>query len=195
MINSLKGIVSGKINESLYLSSGDIEWEIAMPLNDLEELKINSECRVFVWLYHRDDQMRLFGFINDTRRNTFLELLKVDGIGPKGALKILSGIGQDELIRALDEGDLTRLEGVPGLGKKTAAKMLLALKGKLVSVQDTVSATTPYNDLILALTSMGYERRAASEALAFGDATVQGNLSKEEREKLIFREAISRLSS
>jgi Holliday junction DNA helicase RuvA len=76
---------------------------------------LNSECRVFTWLYHREDQMKLFGFCSERRRNTFLELIKVEGIGPKGALKIMGGISQDDLERALENGDLDRLEAVPGL--------------------------------------------------------------------------------
>jgi Holliday junction DNA helicase RuvA len=194
MFNSLRGIVSAKSSEVLFLLSGDIEWDIAMPSGDMQGLAVNSECRVFTWLYHREDQMRLFGFANETRRATFLELLKVEGIGPRGALKILSGISQDELERALENGDLARLEAVPGLGKKTAQKMLLALKGKLITVKDSSAVSTPYNDLVEALSSMGYERKAAVEALAKADAEVDKTLADDAREKLLFKEAIMYLT-
>jgi Holliday junction DNA helicase RuvA len=136
--------------------------------------------------------MRLYGFCDETRRDTFLELLKVEGIGPKGALKILGGIRQDELERALEAGDLGRLEAVPGLGKKTAQKMLLSLKGKLVH---TETGTTPlYNDLVEALSQMGYDKRAAAEALAKADAAVPPDIAPIEREKRLFKEAIVFLS-
>ena len=193
MINSLKGIISGKSADALYLTCGDIEWEIVMPSSDLARLADN-ECRVFTWLYHREDQMRLYGFIDEKRRYTFLELLKVEGIGPKGAIKILGGIGQDDLERALEAGDLARLEAVPGLGKKTAQKMLLSLKGKLVQTHDSSAGAQKYGDLVEALIDMGYERRAAVEALAKADAVVSSSLSPEEREKLLFKEAIVQLS-
>ena len=194
MFNSIRGIVSARGHEAVYVLSGDIEWEIAMPANDIGSLAPNSECRVFTWLYHREDQMRLFGFSDEKRRNTFLELLKVEGIGPKGAVKIMGGISQDDLERALENGDLARLEAVPGLGKKTAQKMLLSLKGKLVHTHDESAVSSPYNDLVEALAAMGYDRRAAVEALARADANIDASLSAAAREKLLFKEAIVYLS-
>ena len=194
MFNSIRGIVSAKNSESVFILSGDIEWDIAMPLNDIQEMTLNGECRVFTWLYHREDQMRLFGFAGEGRRNTFLELLKVEGIGPKGAVKIMGGISQDDLEKALENGDLARLEAVPGLGKKTAQKMLLSLKGKLVHSQNNSSVSSAYNDLVEALAAMGYDRRAASDALAKADAGIDKNLSSDAREKLLFKEAIVYLS-
>jgi len=192
MFNSIRGILNAKGSEAVFLLSGGIEWEITMPVNDIQELPLNNECRILTWLYHREDQMKMYGFLNERRRSTFLELLKVEGIGPKGAVKIIGGISQEDLEKALDTGDLARLESVPGLGKKTAQKMLLSLKGKLVSVQDAVS---PYNDLVQALADMGYDRRLAAEALAKAETAVGSvKLSDAEREKLLFKEAIVYLS-
>jgi holliday junction DNA helicase RuvA len=193
MFNSIRGIVSGRDGEAVFILSGDIEWEIAMPVNDMQTLPMNGECRVFTWLYHRDDQMKLFGFCNESRRNTFLELIKVEGIGPKGAIKIMGGISQDDLERALESGDLARLEAVPGLGKKTAQKMLLSLKGKLVQIQP-VDLVSPYNELVEALVGMGYDRRQAAQALARAESSVASDLPSDEKEKLIFKEAILNLS-
>jgi len=195
MFNSIRGIVGGKNSEALFLLTGGLEWEIAMPATDMEQLSSSGgESRVFTWLYHRDDQMRLFGFADETRRNTFLELLKVEGIGPKGALKIMGGIGQEELERALEAGDLARLEAVPGLGKKTAQKMLLALKGKLVHAPADPQAASPYGDLIEALAEMGYERRAAAQAIDRAEKELPVGLSQAEKEKLLFKNAIVYLS-
>jgi Holliday junction DNA helicase RuvA len=195
MFNSIRGIVGGKNSESLFLLTGGLEWEITMPATDMEQLSSSGgECRVFTWLYHRDDQMRLFGFADETRRNTFLELLKVEGIGPKGALKIMGGIRQEELERALEAGDLARLEAVPGLGKKTAQKMLLALKGKLVHAAEASPSASPYGDLIEALAEMGYDRRAAAEAIARAEKELPAGLSQAEKEKLLFKNAIVYLS-
>jgi len=193
MFNSIHGIVSGKDGEAVFILSGDIEWEITMPVNDMQTLLLNGECRVFTWLYHRDDQMKLFGFCNESRRNTFLELIKVEGIGPKGAIKIMGGISQDDLEKALESGDLARLEAVPGLGKKTAQKMLLSLKGKLVQIQP-VDIVSPYNELVEALVGMGYDRRQAAQALARAESSVAFDLPADEKEKLIFKEAILNLS-
>jgi holliday junction DNA helicase RuvA len=193
MFNSIRGIVSEKGNEAVFILSGDIEWEIAMPVNDIQTLSLNGECRIFTWLYHRDDQMKLFGFCNAMRRNTFLELIKVEGIGPKGAVKIMGGISQDDLEHALESGDLARLEAVPGLGKKTAQKMLLSLKGKLVQNQP-IDIVSPYNDLVEALVGMGYDRRQAAQALAKAENSVSSDLPADEKEKLIFKEAVLSLS-
>jgi len=194
MFNSIYGIVNGKNGETLFLLTGGIEWEILMPLTDMESLPpAGEECRIFTWMLHREDQMRLFGFSGETRRNTFLELIKVEGIGPKNALKIMGGIGQEDLERALETGDLARLEAVPGLGKKTAQKMLLALKGKLVHAPSAVAADTPYGDLVEALAEMGYEKRAAAEAISRAEKDLPEGLAPEEKEKLLFKNAIVQL--
>ena len=195
MFNSIRGTISAKGIEIVYVFSGDIEWEILMPSNDIQELSLDSECRIFTWLYHREDQMKLFGFFNEKRRNTFFELIKVEGIGPKNAVKIMSGISQDDLELALENADLSRLEAVPGLGKKTAQKMLLALKGKLVSSQSGLQAVSQYNDLVEALVGMGYDRRLAADVLVKAENTIDAaNLSAAEKEKLLFKEAIVYLS-
>ena len=118
MYNSIYGTINGKIDDAVYILTGGVEWEITMPATDISRLpSLGEEYRIFTWLYHREDLMRLYGFSDEIRRSTFLELLKVEGIGPKAAIKIMSGIGQEDLERALEAGDLARLEAVPGLGK------------------------------------------------------------------------------
>ena len=193
MFNSIRGIITGKHKEGVYIESGGIEWDIAVPATDNEKLPaLGHEGRVFTWLYHKEDQMKLYGFSAGERRAVFLELLKVEGIGPKGALRIMGGIGQEELEAALETEDLARLEAVPGLGKKTAQKMILALKGKLVTAK--AAAETPYGDLVEALTEMGYDRRAVTAALARSEAELPPNASGAERESLLFKQAIANLS-
>jgi Holliday junction DNA helicase RuvA len=195
MFNSIQGIVNGKSNDAVFLLTGGVEWEIAMPATDMDMAPpVGGEYRIFTWLYHREDQMRLFGFSDDIRRNTFFELIKVEGIGPKNALKIMSGIGQEELERALETEDLARLEAVPGLGKKTAQKMLLALKGKLVHAPAVKAAATPHGDLVEALAEMGYEKRAAADAIARAEKHLPAGLSQAETEKLLFKNAIVQLA-
>jgi Holliday junction DNA helicase RuvA len=194
MFNSIRGILTEKQSDCVFILSGGIEWDISMPATDIGRLgPEGEEARVFTWLYHREDQMKLFGFVETGRRSTFLELLKVEGIGPKGALKILGGIDQDDLERALETEDIARLEAVPGLGKKTAQKMILALKGKLALVK-AVSAT-PYGEIVEALVGMGYDKRAAAEALAKAEKEINRDIIGAEREKLLFKEAIVNLSN
>ena len=194
MFNSISGLLSAKGTEGIYLLSGDIEWDISMPLNDIQSLAVKSECRILTWLYHREDQMKLFGFSSERRRNTFLELLKVEGIGPKGAVKIMSGISQEDLENALENEDLSRLEAVPGLGKKTAQKMLLSLKGKLVQSGSAQIVSTPYSDLVEALVGMGYDRKLSAQALSKAEADIDPKTPADKKEELLFKEAIVYLS-
>jgi holliday junction DNA helicase RuvA len=194
MFNSIRGTITEKFADSVYILSGGVEWDIAVPATDISRLpQVGEEGRIFTWLYHREDQMKLYGFCAQERRITFLELLKVEGIGPKGALKIMGGIGQEELERALETEDLARLEAVPGLGKKTAQKMILALKGKLAMAK--TPSETPYGDLVEALAEMGYDKRSAAEALAKAEAELPPGVPGEEKEKLLFKQAIVYLSS
>ena len=102
MFNSIRGTITEKLADGVHILTGGVEWEVAMPSTDISRLPpAGEQGRIVTWLYHREDQMRLFGVADDTRRATFLELLKVEGIGPRGALKILGGITQEELERAL----------------------------------------------------------------------------------------------
>jgi Holliday junction DNA helicase RuvA len=166
-----------------------------VPLTDLSLIPAaGEEARIFTWLSHREDQMKLFGFADESRRATFLELLKVEGIGPRQAVKIMGGIGQEELQRALDSEDVVRLEAVPGLGKKTAQKMILALKGRLTGGGGKPQAASPHGDLVTALTEMGYDQRSAAEALLQAEASLPPGLSGAEKEKALFRQAILRLT-
>ena len=192
MFNSLRGTITGKLADSVYLLSGGVEWEIAVPAIDIGRLPPRGEeARIFTWLYHRETEMKLYGFAGENRRDTFLELLKVEGIGPKGAQKILGSIGQEELERALETEDLPRLEAVPGLGKKTAQKMILTLRGKLASNK---AASTPYADLVEALAVMGYDKQAAIEALSRAEAELPPGITEAEKEKQLFKQAIVFLS-
>ncbi|MDR2516321.1 MAG: Holliday junction branch migration protein RuvA [Spirochaetaceae bacterium] len=195
MFNSIRGVITAKHAESLYIETGGVEWDITSPSLDVGRFPpVGEEARIYLWLYLREDQMRLYGFAGEERRAMFLELLKVEGIGPKGAVKILGGIGQEELERALETEDVGRLEAVPGLGKKTAQKMILALRGKLTGLRGESAAAGPYAELAEALAGMGYDRRAAVEALKRAEADLAKDLTGEARERELFRLAIRGLS-
>ena len=190
MFNSIQGIITEKHLDTVFMETNGIEWEINVPSIDISALPAAGEMgRIFIWLYHKEDQMRLFGFSEEKRRSTFLELLKVDGIGPKGALKIMGGIGQEELETALENEDLSRLEAIPGLGKKTAQKMLLALKGKLAFSKEAV-VSGPYGELTEALAEMGYDKRQALSALKQAEQGLSEDLNAAEREQELFKRAI-----
>ncbi|MCX7656661.1 MAG: Holliday junction branch migration protein RuvA [Treponemataceae bacterium] len=197
MFNSLRGILTGKVGETVYIATGGIEWDITVPLLDSEQLPpVGSEVRLVVWVYHREDQMKLFGFTTEKRRETFLELIKVEGVGPRQAIKILSGITDEDLESALEREDVLRLQEVPGLGKKTAQKLILSLKGKLVGASSKEGIPPSHEDLVIALTNMGYDRKAAQEAVLRADREIDTaiQVSQEEREKYLFKRAILILS-
>ena len=206
MFNSLSGIITGKFPQKLYIDTHGIEWDVTCPDSALEKFPdVGSEGRVFVWMQHTDNLMNLYGFASDRDRSLFFDLLKVDGIGPKGAVKIMNNISTDQLVSILENGDLGLLEKVPGVGKKTAAKMLLQLKGKLTLESGTGSspakkAASPYADVISALVDMGYDKSKAADAVE----KIVGQLSTDEtcakagqsqKEDLIFRRAIVELAN
>ncbi|WP_039924986.1 Holliday junction branch migration protein RuvA, partial [Treponema sp. JC4] len=132
MFNSITGIITGKFPKQLFLDNNGIEWDICVPDSNLELLPpVGNEAKVFTWLQHTENLMSLYGFASADERSVFLDLLKVDGVGPKGAVKIMSSVSSGRLNDVLERGDVEMLEKIPGVGKKTAAKMMLALKGKL----------------------------------------------------------------
>ncbi len=207
MFNSLSGTITAKLPAALYLENAGVEWDLMVPTLSLDAFgSVGSEARVYTWLYHREDQMRLFGFASVRERELFVDLMKVDGIGPKQAIKILSSISASELEKALDGEDLGRLEAAPGIGKKTAQKMILALKGKLTHELDAGRSRGsekkgPHEDIIAALAGMGFDRKAASAAVEGIAAelaraeTGSSTPNAAQTEQEIFRRAIVALSS
>ena len=145
--------------------------------------------------------MRLFGFASEQERSLFLDLLKVDGVGAKGALKIMSGITPAQLTQALDSEDLAQLERLPGVGKKTAQKMMLALKGKLSfgdsPVPRPTATTSRWQDVVQALVDMGYDRRDCEAVLSRLEQELAPQLQEKapsQQEELLFRRAIVELA-
>lgn len=194
MFNSITGIITYKVEDRVYLSAGAVEWEIHISRSSSDDLpEEGQKTKVYVYLHHRDDQLKLFGFSQATERDVFLDLLKVEGVGPRQALKILSGVEVGRFIDALDSEDLDLLSGIPGVGKKTAQKIILKLKGKL-------SATTPAGismeeDILNALVGMGFDRRSAKGAVSTASRTLrESDLDKEELERELFKTALSQLS-
>ena len=164
MFNSISGIIIGKFPKQLFLENNGIEWDICVPDSNLDLFGVvGSQAKVYTWLQHTDVSMALYGFATVEERSLFFDLLKVDGIGAKGALKIMSSVSSSRLTEVLEKGDIEMLEKIPGVGKKTAAKMMLALKGKLTFNQSTVSVSknvdSSYQDVINSLVEMGYDKK------------------------------------
>lgn len=201
MFNSLNGTVTGKFPQKIFLDTNGIEWEIIVPDTALDKFpSVGEKTRAYVWLQHTDSAMTLFGFATKEDRDLFFDLNKVDGIGPKSAVKIMSSISRDQLVSALDSGDLAVLSKIPGLGKKTAQKMLLALKGHLTLDENSQTVRSSassgeFSDVMEALVGMGYDRKMVESAVAkiVGELSSDGsldNLTQKEKEDTIFRRAI-----
>ncbi|MBR0031127.1 MAG: Holliday junction branch migration protein RuvA [Treponema sp.] len=207
MFNSLTGTITEKAPQRLFIQTGGIEWDITIPDTNLDALPpVGEEGKVFVWMQHTDSSMTLFGFATKSDRDLFFDLNKVEGVGPKSAVKIMSAVAREQLIASLDSGDLARLEKIPGLGKKTAQKMLLALKGKLTLDDDASKPNAKrakageFQDVVSALSDMGYDKKKAEETIErlekelSSDKDFQGK-TKEGKEESIFRRAIIELAN
>ena len=206
MFNSLTGIITAKFPKQVFIDTNGVEWDLYVPDSNLDMLPtVGSEARVYTWLQHTDQLMCLYGFASVDERSLFLDLLKVDGVGPKGAVKIMSSVSSSRLMEILENGDLEMLEKIPGVGKKTAGKMILTLKGKLKLSENSggavirVAAASPYADVVSSLVSMGYDKRLVEQKVAqlvevlTNEPEFAGKTQKE-REDLLFRKAIVELA-
>ena len=204
MFNSLTGVVTGKFPQKLFIETNGIEWDVTVPDTSLEKIpSVGIKGRVFVWMQHTENLMSLFGFATENERALFFDLLKVDGIGPKGAVKIMSNISVAALAEILDS-DVDALKKVPGVGPKTAGKIILSLKGKLSFVSNekissAVRKNNAYSDVIDALVSMGYDRAKAEDAVSKISSELQSDekfslLSQNAKEDSVFKKSILELA-
>lgn len=203
MFNSLSGTITGKFPNTVYLENNGIEWELFVPDSALDALPaVGQSAKIYTWLLHREDSMKIFGFSSVSERRLFLDLLKVDGVGAKGAVKILSNISGVQLAAALDEGNLAALEKIPGIGKKTAGKMLLALKGKL-SIDDSIAVRTvkssAYSDVVDSLVNMGYDKKNCETVIEELSAKLACDeefkaKDRQGKEELLFKRALVALA-
>ena len=199
MINSIKGIITEKTSGSICLENQGIEWILeASAMTVSAAPAVGEEARLYTWMYHREDAMGLFAFSTRNERFLFLDLISVSGVGPKGALKILSAARTEQIVLYLEEENLEGLSSLPGLGKKTAQKILLQLKGKL-SWDDSSSAGAsngPGTELVESLTAMGFDRRQVQSIVKnLLQEPVFQEMTAEKREQEIIRRAIVELSS
>ena len=200
MFNRIKGVFTGHTEEALHISTGAIEWEIFSPVRDPAFFAhIGEEIELFTWLHHYEDGMRLYGFSTAAERHLFLDLQKVEGIGPRQAFKILQGIAPRTLATMLANSDLASLQKTPAIGPKPAQKMMLALKGKLLELEGEGVANTSgtvqgrFRDVVRALVEMGFDRREVERVVAQMGAELQEN--SEEDEKELFKKALLELST
>jgi holliday junction DNA helicase RuvA len=198
MFNSISGKITHKGEQSVRIQTGGIEWELETTSGTASSLgQIGSEDKILVYMHHREDVLKLYGFAREEERVLFLELLKVSGIGPRQALRILTGSSPESFLSMLEAGDADSLSRFPGIGKKTAQKILLALRGKLTLTKD-FTPEGPLAEIIDSLHEMGYGKREAEEAVsAVRKELIQEGMvfdDKKSEEKEIFRRALLALS-
>ena len=178
MIAYLSGKIFEKDANLLIIDIGGVGYEVTIPLSTFYELgEIGEDVALRIHTVVREDAFALFGFQTAREKELFLHLISVSGIGPKSAITALSGMSADEIISAIRQNNLARLNSIPGVGKKTAERIVIELRDKIVKLSGSPSeqvkfdgtspqeSETVYDDAISALVNLGYQRNAAEKAL------------------------------
>jgi len=171
MIASLKGVLSHKSIDAIIVDIHGIGYNVAVPLSTFYKLPdAGSQVELVIHTHIAQDSVKLFGFLDRSEKDIFQLLISISGIGPRLAINILSGISPEDLSGAISEKDLDKLVGIPGVGRKTAERMIFELKDKIIKlVSGTPSAGTP--DIVLkeealsALINLGYKNTIAKDAV------------------------------
>ncbi len=188
MISRLRGAATA-VPEGLIVDVGGVGYLVAASAGALRKAALDTEVVVETYLHVREDTLQLYGFADGAERELFTQLLTVNGIGPKVALAIVSGSSVGELRRAIALEDVARFQAIPGIGKKTAERIVLELKGKLGTEEVTpisAAAGTPAHVTAReALVELGYTLVEAEQALA----SIDPELPATERVRLALRQA------
>jgi Holliday junction DNA helicase RuvA len=189
VIAYLRGQILSKAPNAVVLDCNGVGYELAISVATYTELRdLGAEARLHVHTHVREDALLLFGFAEAAEKRLFEKLLTISGIGPKLAITVLSGISAERLVGAIRSGDHATLTKIPGIGKKTAERVVLELKDKL---DDMAGVLTPQpdappslgatsDDVLSALINLGYPRAVAQKAVeaAAKDASVSGDFER-----------------
>ncbi len=172
MIGSLRGRLSSKSIDEVTVEVGGVGYAIAIPLSTYEALPAEGEeTFLFTHLHVREDDLTLYGFSTDRERRLFETLIGISGIGPRLALHVLSRLSPERFASAVRRGDLATLTGISGVGRKTAERMIVELKDKVLDVAESeegapaVALGTSGEDAVKALVALGIRRNVAEEAI------------------------------
>jgi holliday junction DNA helicase RuvA len=172
MIGQLRGTLAGKRPYQVMVDVGGVGYLVAVPLSTYAALgELHTEVTLLIYTHVREDTLALYGFLTAREKHFFELLLSASGVGPALALKILSGMSVEELVPAIRSGDVVRLTRIPGVGRKTAERMVVELKDKLEGVGVTeekpaaASAAGIEADVVSALVNLGYDGRTAENAV------------------------------
>jgi Holliday junction DNA helicase RuvA len=200
MIALLTGRLAFKAPTHLILDVQGVGYEAFIPLSTFYSLpNLNESLSLHVYTHVREDALQLFGFGTQEEKDTFALLTTVSGVGPKSALGILSALSVPDLVSAIQAADVDKLETVPGVGRKTAGRLVLELKDKVVRLHPALPRATEsavpgsdrtFDDALSALTNLGYRAQDAKEALKRVTKVNAGPISLQE----LIRETLKQLS-
>jgi len=170
MIAHLRGTILAKHPNQAIVETHGVGYDVVISVPTFSEMPApGAEVALHIHTHVREDALSLYGFLRLDEKRLFEKLLTVSGIGPKLAITILSGMPADEMTGAIRGGDVARLTRIPGIGKKTAERMVLELRDKLPAVtgvaEISVQTSPVEEDVISALVNLGYQRPAAEKAL------------------------------
>jgi Holliday junction DNA helicase RuvA len=174
LISHLRGKLLSLTPELAVVDVHGVGYAVSLPLPtyyELQKLPASAEVSLFVHTHVREDALALYGFFTERERALFERLITVSGVGPRLARAILSGLPPEVLLAALAAGDVARLTRIPGVGKKTAERLVLELREKAAELEAAPASTTPAQepddeDILVALVNLGYRRADAEKALA-----------------------------
>lgn len=170
MIVALEGVLEGRGTNSAVVKVGPLSLNIFVPSSTLSQLgNVGGKVYLHTHLYLREDNIALYGFASADELGLFQSLITVSGIGPRTALGVLSTLSPEQLVSAIEGGNIDILSQVPGIGKKTAGRIVLELKGKLAKEWGGVIAPSLKQedaDVVAALTGLGYSLKEAAQAVA-----------------------------
>lgn len=195
MIAHLRGKLLAKHPNQAIVETGGVGYDVTITVPTFSDLPaVGSEVALHVHTHVREDALALYGFLRPSEKVLFEKLITVSGIGPKLAITILSGMPADQMVGAIRGNDVARLTRIPGIGKKTAERMVLELRDKLPqAVPSAVTAAPPMSateeDVLSALLNLGYQRAAAEKALEISVKNGKGGSFD-----ALFRSALAALS-
>ncbi len=183
MIAYLSGMLLSKQATSAIVDVGGVGYDVAIPLSTFYELgEVGAPVQLRIYTHVREDSLQLFGFKTARERELFLQLISVSGVGPGLAIKLLSGMNADEMVASIRTNNLARLVSIPGVGRKTAERLVVDLRDKIAALSSpaleeefaakAAAAGAPTsedsirNDALSALANLGYQKSAAEKAVA-----------------------------
>lgn len=173
MIALLTGRLSCKSTDYLIVNVGGVGYQVYVPLSTYCNIPDDGEITLHIYTHMREETLSLFGFLTQEEKDIFLLLMGVSGIGPKSALAVLSSLPVPDLVSAIRDGDDTRLCTIPGIGRKTAARIILELRDKVKAFSQAAgkgaaridAGQDDFSDALSALVNLGYKQSAAEDAL------------------------------